>query len=115
MIIVLYVDLRKNKSVMKKSVVEWQDDLKANSAIAQGLGEVLARIIEDDLKINNPEITVSWNSLVSDYHSDVGGVGDLDWIIEDQSALAIAYEDENTTDEQLDKSSDWMLENYQSS
>jgi hypothetical protein len=44
-------------------------------------------------------------------HSEVGRLGNLDWQIPDTSYLTVLYEDQDTTNQQRDESSNWMIEN----
>jgi hypothetical protein len=106
---ILYVDVRDDKQIMQSFTISWQKELSASEAIRQTVKQAIADEIINDLKRNNPEIIVSWYHEETEDHSEMGGVGDLDWEIPDKSVLTITYENENTTPEQIDLSSDWMI------
>src|SRR5574341_35289 len=94
-------------------MVSWQKGLTAFEAIQEALSVDIAQQIAADLvRHDNHELTVSWASFRHDDHSEVGGVSSLDWEVEDESILAITYEDKSTSDQLLDESSEWMLSVY---
>lgn len=108
---VFFVDLRHGMSEYKKADVQWYEGMEAVDALNRALG---SRVVEDivaDLAKNCAYLTVSWNSGETDDHSAIGGVGSLDWVIDDGSTLTVIYEDENTEEHQVDESSDWLLRN----
>lgn len=112
-VIVLFVDLRNRNSVLKEIEVPWSKELSAADILEKSLSGAVAAQIEEDLtQRNNPFLIVSWNSLTTGEHSDVGGVGSLDWPIDDNLILTVTYEDESTTAQQVDESSEWMLSIY---
>ena len=112
-VIVFYVDLRKGETLLQKFIVEWSDGLEADPVLEIALGKDLAEKIKVDLASNNQEIIVSWNNLDTGEHSEMGGIGTLSWVISNNSILTIVYEDQNTTEDQVNKSNEWMLENSQ--
>ncbi len=112
-VIVLYTDLRNSQTILKEAEVHWTQDISAYRVIEKALGQNDSQRIQFDLSNNSPNITVSWSSFITESHSDIGGVPDLGWLVEDESILVITYEDESTTDEQRENSSDWMLKIYE--
>jgi hypothetical protein len=113
-IVILYADLRNNEIQLKEKKVPWRNGVTAFEVLKEALTARIARQIEEDLvHLNDPDLTVSWNSLVDDSHSEIGGVGSLDWEIEANSILVVTYEDESTTDQQLDEALEWMLAIYE--
>jgi hypothetical protein len=107
---ILWADLRYRKTILQSATIEWRSGLTAAEVVVQGFGESDAQQIARDLQSNNPEIMVSWYNLITDEGSGIGGVGSLDWEIQDRTILAINYEDEMTTDKQVERCADWMLE-----
>jgi hypothetical protein len=107
---VLWADLRYRKTLMQSATIEWRAGLTAAEAVVQGFGESGAQQIAHDLQVNNLEIMVAWYNLITDEGSGIGGVVELDWEIQDQTILAINYEDEMTTDKQVERCAEWMLE-----
>ncbi len=108
---VFFVDLRNRTSVYRKAILDWYPQLTAEEAVHKAFGSDVAQEAVADLVQNRPEIFVSWDNPTTEEHSEVGGVGSLDWHIPDTSNLTIIYEDQDTTNQQIDESSDWMLEN----
>ena len=108
---ILYVDIRDEKQMMESFVVEWNSGLTAREAVEQALTRNNASEIAHHLHSNNSEITVAWHDEKIEEHSEVGGIGNLDWQIPDKSVLTVVYENERTTPQQIDMSSDWMIEN----
>jgi hypothetical protein len=108
---VYFVDLRNRISVYRKAALEWYPHLTAEEAVREAFGNELAQQAVADLQQNRPEILVAWDNPTTEEHSEVGGVGSHDWQIPDTSNLTIIYEDQDTTNQQIDESSDWMLEN----
>jgi hypothetical protein len=108
---VFYVDLRNRTSEYKKAVIDWHSELTAEAAVRQAFGESVANQAVHDLDINSGEIGIAWHIPDTDEHSEIGGVGSLDWDIPDISYLTIVYEDEHTTNQQIDESSEWMIAN----
>ena len=106
---ILYADLRNNASRYEHFAIAWKPGLTALLATQQTLTAEIADQITDDLHDNNQEIMVSWYNVITEEHSEIGGVGSLDWEIPDGSVLTIVYEDETTTQHQIDESSAWML------
>ena len=108
---ILYVDIRDEKQTMEAFTVAWRRGLSASEAVRQALEKDIADGVIHDLNNNSPEVGVAWHDEKIEKHSEVGGVGDLDWEIPDKSVLIIVYENESTTQQQVDLSSDWMTEN----
>lgn len=106
-----YVDLRNRTSEYRKAIVDWHPELTAEAAVRQAFGDSIADQAVNDLQNNNWQVGVAWHIPDTDEHSEVGGVGSLDWEIPDTSYLTIVYEDKNTTNQQIDESSDWMTAN----
>ena len=113
-IIILYVDLRNNKTQLKEQEIDWKDGITAFEAVKIALTGKVAQQIQNALVHNSiPGLIVSWSSLIDNSISEIGGVGSLDWKIDDNSMLAITYEDEATSDQQMDESTEWMLAVYE--
>jgi hypothetical protein len=89
--------------------VEWEPNLTAKEAIKKCLGESKAQAIEKDLNSNNHEIIVSWWHKPSGDVSEIGGIRTTSWIIANDTVLTINYENENTTQVQIDESIEWAL------
>ncbi len=109
-IIILYTDLRVVPSKLEKHVLEWERDLTALNALERTLGQLLAENIDKDLKKRSREIIVSWYVKDTDDISEIGGIGSLDWNMEDSTILTVSYENESTTQEQIEESINWTLE-----
>gem|GEM_PF-5227292 len=77
----------------------------------QAVGEAVAQIIDDGLRSNDLELIVSWYNKATGDISEMGGVGRLDWLIEDNSILTITYDNGSTTQAQEDELEKWMLDN----
>jgi len=107
---ILYTDLRTVPSKLEKCVVEWQPDLTALQVLEKALGETLTNEVERGLKSNSREIIVSWYNESTGDVSEIGGVGTLEWHIPDDTVLTISYENEATTQQQVDESIKWTLE-----
>jgi hypothetical protein len=108
---ILFANLRISPPHFKKCVVPWYPQLTAQASLHDGLPPILAQQIVEDLKTDNHELTVAWNSLESDDHSDIGGLAALDWEIPDNSILSITYENDVTTQQAIDDCIQWMLAN----
>lgn len=108
---ILYVDLRVSPSRFTKYLLDWRSGLTAQSAVQYALGESIAGQLVDDLLNDNKELIVSWTNSVTGEHSDVGGINSLEWEIADNSILSIVYENEETTQQKIDESIEWMLRN----
>lgn len=50
---------------------------------------------------------VSWWNKETDEICEIGRVGRLDWASADQTVLTVNYENEATTQQQIDESVDW--------
>ena len=109
---VYFVDLRNGTSEYTKVVVPWNDGMKAIDVLNEALAPEVVQSIVADLTRNHPYLMVSWNSGQTRDHSDIGGVGSLDWLIKTDLTLTIIYEDENTCEHQIDESAEWLLQNY---
>lgn len=105
------MDLRDNKNIYIANSVTWSTDLTAQEAVSIGLDDTKVQKVITLLSVNSPSVIVAWHNSQTQEHSEVGGVGRLDWQIEDNSTLTITLQDETTTDKQLDASSEWLLEN----
>ena len=108
---ILYVDLRVDPSKFEDSRWNWSQGLTARKAIEQALGEAVADQIVDDLAKDNKQLTVSWTNKATGEHSEVGGVGSLDWEIPDNSIVTAVYENQTTTQEKMNEAIEWMLKN----
>lgn len=107
---VLYNDLRVVPPKLERFIVEWHQGLTAEGTIQAALGLEQAQKITDDLERNDPEIMVSYSNDVTDERSDYGGVGTVDWEIDDRTVLVVTYENSNTTAAAIDEAIEWMLE-----
>jgi len=107
---IFYTDLRIVPSKLEKRVLEWERDLTAFSALERTLGRLLAESIERDLKNNSQEVMVSWYNKDTDDICEIGGVGSLDWYLEDSTLLTVNYENESTSQEQIEEAIHWTLE-----
>ncbi len=96
---------------MTKVSVIWQENLTAQEAVTLAFGENRTNVIMADLERNNEFLTVSWVNPKLDDHSEIGGVGSLNWHIPDLTVLVIFYEDEATTQAEVDQAMQWMLDN----
>ena len=108
---ILFANLRINPPQFEQFSVLWHPTLTAQESLQHALNPILAQQIVEDLKTDNRELTVAWNSLESDDHSDIGGVASLDWEIPDNSVLSITYENDATTQQAVDDCIQWMLAN----
>lgn len=106
---IFFADLRTKPSRLLENMVTCVPELTALEAVARALGQEKAKQITSDLLSNNPDLTVSWNNLKTGEQSEIGGVGSLDWKIPDNSVLSVVYENEATSQEQIDESIEWML------
>jgi len=106
---VLYTNLRGQPSQLAKYLVEWKPNMTAKEVIETCLGEAQAQTIENDLKDNKQEIMVSWWHKPSGKISEIGGLGTTLSEIEDDSIVTINYENQNTTQTQIDESIQWVL------
>jgi hypothetical protein len=89
--------------------VEWKLNITAKEVIESCLGETQTQTIESELKDNSQEIMVSWWHKPSGKTSEIGGVGITRWEIDDDSVITINYENQNTTQPQIDESLEWTL------
>ena len=106
---ILFVDIRDKRKTMEAHCVHWDRNLSAQDALKSVFSSALANEIILDLEQNNPEIIVSWHDADINEHSEIGGVGDLNWHIPDGSTVTIVYENQQTSEAQIDRSSDWMI------
>ncbi len=106
---VFYTDLRNRPSKLERQVAGWQPGLTAFQAVEQALGSAVAQQVEADLAANSDEIIVSWWNKESDDHSEIGGVGRLDWAVPDKTVITVSYHNDATTQEQIDESIRWTL------
>ncbi len=109
-ITVLYTDLRRLPSRLERQTAEWRPALTAFEALQLALGPALAREIEKDLLSNSREVMVPWWNKDTDDHSEIGGVGSLDWTIADGTVVTVNYENQATTQQQIDEAIEWTLE-----
>jgi hypothetical protein len=96
---------------LKKATLEPGSGLTAESAIKEAFGIGIARRLTVELAANDPELTISWINRGTGEHSQVGGLDSLDWGLADDSILTVLYENGKTTEQQVDESTEWMLEN----
>jgi hypothetical protein len=108
---VFFADIRDDRLQFFKGEVERSPNMTVLEAIRRILGEELTTAINNDLHSNNSEVTVSWNNLTTGKHSNIGGVGSLNWAINDNIIVTIVYDNEATSPEQEDKMITWMLNN----
>jgi hypothetical protein len=110
---VLYNDLRTTPIELRRIVVGWHPGLSADTALQHALGATDAQSVIDDLAHNNPEVMVSWLNEATGDTSEMGGVGSLDWRIDNQSILVVTYENETTSESAIDEAIAWMLQDEQ--
>ena len=108
-VVIIFTDLRIVPSKLAKYSVEWHPGFSARQVLEMSLGDILANEIEKDLKNNSHEIVVSWYNKRSGDVSEIGGVGTLDWSIPEDTVLTVSYENESTTQNQIDESIEWTL------
>ena len=108
-IILLFTDLRTTPSRLLKYRFDWEPNQFASNLIQQVLGEKTVKEIEKDFSKNNPDIIVSWFHKDTKDVSEIGGVGSLRWIVQDNTIITIAYENENTTEQQIEEVINWTL------
>ena len=106
-----YVDIRPEPPDMRKTWINWFDEMTAQQAVRFAFGDNIADSVLTDLAQDNMFLTVSWINPVLDDSSEIGGVGSLDWHIPDQTTLVINYEDATTTEVKQDQAMQWLLDN----
>lgn len=107
-IIILYEDLRNKTSIRRDFTINWKPRMTAKHAIQDALGEKIADSLEHDLMVNNKDLIIGWYNTDTEEHSNVGGIGNLDWELPDNSHLTVCYEDKDTTESQRDESFEWL-------
>jgi hypothetical protein len=105
----LFTDLRSAPSRLEKHNIEWKPRLTAKQTFELTLGPTLADDIEKDLHNNSRELIVSWYNKRSNEISEIGGVGTVNWAVPDDTVITVSYENERTTQEQIDESIEWTL------
>ena len=105
----LFTDLRSAPSKLEKHNIEWKPNLIAKQALEITLGPNLADDIERDLRNNSRELIVSWYNKRSKEISEIGGVGTVNWVVPDDTVITVSYENQSTTQEQIDESIEWTL------
>lgn len=108
---IYFADMRDGVSRFEKHIVEWKEGMSAADAVRQALEPETAQAILDDLLQNNLDLIVSWLNPITDQHSEMGGVGGLDWEIDSGSMLTITYADEQTAEQQEAEFEAWILAN----
>jgi hypothetical protein len=108
-VVILFTDLRAAPSKLKKHILEWQPNLTAKQALEMTLGQSSTAEIEKELKNNSHELIVSWYNKRSNEISEIGGLGEINWIVPDDTVITVSYENENTTEQQINESVEWML------
>ena len=108
-IVILFTDLRAYPSKLEKHVAEWAPDMTARQILQSHLGSDLVNGIDQDLKENNQELKVSWYNNYSGDISEIGGIGNIDWIVPDGMVITVSYENEHTTRQQIDDSIAWTM------
>jgi hypothetical protein len=111
-ILVLYTDLRQQPSQLVKSAIEYQPGMTALDVLRQALGNRQADRINQDLGSDNQELIVSWYNAGTGDSSEIGGVGSLQWPVDNPMILAINYERASTSAVQLDEANQWSIKNY---
>jgi hypothetical protein len=105
----LFTDLRSAPSRLEKYNIEWKPNLTAKQALEITLGPNLVDDIEKDLRNNSRELIVSWYNKRSNEISEIGGVGTINWIVTDHTVITVSYENNSTTQQQIDESIEWTL------
>ena len=108
-VVILYTDLRCMPSKLSRHEINWIAEQTALFYLQKALGETLAEEVDNDLRNNSSEIIVGWYDKISGDICDMGGTGSLDWITLDSYVLTISYENELTTEQQIDESIEWTL------
>ncbi len=108
-ITILYTDLRVVPSTLERRSVIGDRQLTAYQVIEKALGQSLANEIGEDLRNNSRELIVSWYNKRTNDISEIGGVGTLDWLVRDDTVFSISYENESTTQQQIEESIQWTL------
>lgn len=108
---ILLVDLRHGETVLRKSKIDWQEGITARLALERALGQKVADQVARDLREDNRDLIVSYTNLMTDDHSEIGGMASLDWEVPLSSVLVVSYDDEHTSEEQISASSNWMMQN----
>lgn len=110
---IYYTDLRARPSKLEKYEIDCRAELTAFDAIVETAGITEAKKISDDLARNNQDLIVSWHNRETDEISEIGGIGTLDWLIEDNITLTVNYENETTTQTQINEADAWAIKNEQ--
>lgn len=112
-VVIFFTDLRSVPSKLKHYEMDWRPNLTAFDAIVATAGIMEAKKIRDDLANDNHDLIVSWYNRETDEISEIGGVGTLEWLIQDNTTLTVNYEDETTTREQINEADAWTIKNEQ--
>ena len=111
-VVVLYIDARSTPPYFFRRQLDWNLNLQAQEAVEMVLGQEKADQVQRDLIKGNHQLTISWTNRNTEEHSDVGGVGRLDWPIADGSILAILYMSDSSSPDVMEQISEWMAESY---
>ena len=106
---IFYTDLRCVPSQLLYTRVEWISGKTALSFLQEALGEDSSKEIDNDLRKKSSELIVSWYDKDSKEICEIGGTGSLNWIMPDNYVLSVCYENEFTTEEQIEESIKWTL------
>lgn len=106
-ILILYTDVRSDPLELVSKLLDWQPQLTAFQAIALGLGSAKAETIQADLAKNSSELIVAWHNQATDDICEMGGVGSLEWEVEDTMSISISYMDEDLSEELFNKYCEW--------
>ena len=109
-LLIVLTDLQTTPFRLERYDVKYQHNTTAMEIISQTLGEHKALEIELALKNNAPHLIVSWYNVKTEEISEIGGVGTLNWLIEDHSLLSINY-DSVISLEQENEYEQWILDN----
>lgn len=110
-ILLIFADLRYDRSEFKKFVIEFESIITALDILGRGLGELEAKNISNDLQDDNRSLTISWYNAETDAISEIGGVGRLDWVVPNNTILTVTYEGDQITDQRSSEFENWSIEN----
>lgn len=108
---ILLCDLRNQQTLYARHDITWKSGLNAFDVVVSAFGMDFAKQLANDLIDLTIQVTVSFVEIPTGQTSDVTGVASLDWELLDPTIIVINYEDNNTTDSQIDESIQWLLNN----
>jgi hypothetical protein len=106
-IFLVFTDLRLLPSRLLKFSTDWKQDLTAFEVVSICMGIEQANTIENDLNKNNPDIIISWYHKPTGDICEIGGVRTLSWKVTDNIIIGVAYENQTSSEEQIDELIKW--------